>query len=285
MTNAELESLGKVIRYLENSPVGTPLDQSISDLLVPLAVSLGFANGNLLRDALRDNPSLALLRGAKYIAENSGGGGSGGNDYTFTATDGSTYADFLARLHDKQADGTNNYAGITSITWNKLVTAFEVNYANWPDLVEVSFPVLDSLLPGFGDIELHDNPVLTNISLPVLVDGGVAIYVYSLSSIVTLSFPSLVTVGQLYFHDNPLLTTISIPVLATLTSNFTAPGCALSAASVDHILSRMVACNVGTGQTVDLSGGTSSGIANLSVQGAADYATLLSNGATVTLNP
>lgn len=126
---------------------------------------------------------------------------------------------------------------------------------------------------------------ITSITINKLTASVETIDFEGCNDLISLGAPLLTSIRAIYLLNNALMTTVSIPNLSSITVEFLATGCALSAATVDHILRRMVVCGVGAGQTIDLSGGTSSGIAGLSVQGAADYATLQGNGATVNLNP
>ena len=85
------------------------------------------------------------------------------------------------------------------------------------------------------------------------------------------------------FQDCSSLTTITISGLTSLVAGFRAAGCALSGATVNAILARLVSMPTygNAGQDVDLSGGTS---AAPSGQGLVDKATLIGRGAFVTTN-
>lgn len=141
-------------------------------------------------------------------------------------------------------------------------------------LTILSLPALVSV----NDFTVYNNATLTTINTPLLATGG-AFYI-ALNPVLTgLSFPSLTTSAAFYANDNPALTAFFAPNwLPSADVNFV--GCALDAASVNHILARCVAAGL-SGFTVDVSGGTNAAPTG---QGIADVATLTGAGNTVTTN-
>ena len=264
MTNAELELLGKVIRYLENSPVATPLDQSVSDLLVPLAVSLGFVNGNALRDALRDNPSLALSRAVKYVAENSSGDCP---DCPEPPGDRVVWEPSNISINDKLGivafSNTSNLIGITSVEILDSTNEQGYDFENCPDLVSLSFPNL-SLITGRGYIYITGCNALESISLISL-----------LQSSSTNSQP-------ININNNTSLSEILLDNwLPVDTLNYIFNGNNLSATTVNSILARCVANAGYASGNLLLDGGTNAAPTG---QGITDATTLVNRGVTVTTN-
>jgi hypothetical protein len=117
-----------------------------------------------------------------------------------------------------------------------------------------------------------------------------------MSSLTTVSFPSLVTVNGLINITSSAtgsnLTNFSIGSgLKHIGGNVTITGQKLTAASIENILVRLAALDgtsstisYETGRTVNLSGGTSSGLSALTTNASNARATLLARGVTVTLN-
>lgn len=146
------------------------------------------------------------------------------------------------------ADLTNNI-GLTVINCDKLAS--------------ISFPLLSSMTWGYVKVIL--NPLLTSVSLPSLIVAGQAGGWYGLN-----------------ISQNTSLTTIDISSyfptdgeIGTFTLNN------LSAASVNHILSRYVANPGYANGSITLNGGTNAAPTG---QGIVDKATLLGRGVTVTTN-
>jgi hypothetical protein len=149
---------------------------------------------------------------------------------------------------------------VSSATFPALTDAHNIFIADCPNLSVLDF----SLLSTEGGMSMDNCPLITSLSFPSLasMDGGMTI---NFVNLVELSLPQMI-------YDCSF-------------ADFT--GCALSAASVEAILARAVVswdvsiCNL----DINLSGGTSAGLASLSAQGQADYATLIGEGNMIVLNP
>lgn len=165
------------------------------------------------------------------------------------------------------------------------------------NLVNFNIPslkyVIGSFSPG-GFSGSNMNSVITINASSLEFVGSIALGL--MSSLTTLSFPSLVTI-------NGIITITSSTTGSNLTDfsmgsnlkhvggNITITGQKLTAASIENILVRLAALDgtngtisYGTGRTVNLSGGTSSGLSALTTNASNARATLLARGVTVTLN-
>jgi len=203
-------------------------------------------------------------------------------DYSFETNNGSTYADLLSKIGVFAYDNATGLPGITSLTFNKMVSNREgIDLENMPDLTALSFPVLESIVEG-GYFNISGSLQLATCLFPALVSvsGDFSI---SDSLVNELLFPNLTTARHFGFAGNALLSTIYFPNLASLTDGgniFRADGCAFTAATVNHILARLLVCGLTFG-VVDLSGGTSEAPTG---QGIIDKAALIAQGLVVTTN-
>jgi hypothetical protein len=149
---------------------------------------------------------------------------------------------------------------VSSATFPALTDARNIFIADCPNLSVLDF----SLLSTEGGMSMDNCPLITSLSFPSLasMDGGMTI---NFVNLVELSLPQMI-------YDCSF-------------ADFT--GCALSAASVEAILARaVISWGVSTCDLdINLSGGTSAGLASLSAQGQADYATLIGEGNMIVLNP
>jgi len=148
------------------------------------------------------------------------------------------------------------------------------------DFVTINLPSLETA----DYFAFNDNVDLVNLNLDSLVTLGAGdLYGRDCSNLVSLQLPSLVTIsGGVTMNGCVSLTTVSFPLyLPTNGAIINFSDCALTAASVNHILARAVA-NAGyvTG-TIDTSLGTNAAPTG---QGIADKATLIGRGCTVTTN-
>lgn len=168
----------------------------------------------------------------------------------------------------------------------------------------LEFPNLTSLGPD-SQLYLDSLPAVGDLAFPVLSTAG-AIHIANMDTLGTLAFPSLLNCkalqafgsgilfsltapllqtvnGAIYIPNSSSLTTLAFPALTTLDGALIATGCAFDQATVDGLLAMLIGIPAWApaGLTCDLSGGTS---AAPSVTGAADKATLIANGATVTTN-
>ena len=144
------------------------------------------------------------------------------------------------------------------------------------------------LMQTCDTVEITNNPSLASLSLPSLTQlaGGTQYFsIQSNASLVSFSmdsFGSFATVNSLDIKSNPSLTTVSIPmVLPRNGCDMVFTNNALSAESVNHILSRGVANAAYTSGFMNLSGGTNAAPTG---QGITDKNTLVARGCTITTN-
>lgn len=200
--------------------------------------------------------------------------------------------------------------GIASlvINWTTNPEGFDIESA--PDLISLSAPSLTDITGG-GYLYLSGGPVLTTVSLPMLQTVGAGLSIISNPSLTSLTLSALTIVGSggsnLDLHGNTSLVSLALPSLTTINSGIGAnflvngctalvtvslpvfsqtngtdvifSGCALSVASVNHILARCVSNVAYVSGTVDLSGQTP--VAPPSGQGIADKAALILRGVAV----
>lgn len=162
------------------------------------------------------------------------------------------------------------------------LTRFDAN----PVLKYIHLPALESF--GNEGLSAQNNPSLTSIVLTSLVNGGTDNFNISGDvTLTTVSLPAMITCATGLFQSInaagcTLLANVSFPnYLPTNGRNITFTGCALSQASVDHILARAVANPAYVSGTINTTGGTS---ATPGAQGILDKATLQARGVTVLTN-
>lgn len=169
----------------------------------------------------------------------------------------------------KQVTGVGSLAGNVAFP-NNLV------------LNTVSAPVLESVK---GSITVSSNPALTVVALPELKEVFGGISVFNSVALAGLNLPKLVTIsgpGGLNASVAIALTTVALPnYLPTNARPQNFGGCALTQASVDHVLARCVASADYVSGFVTLNGGTN---AAPGTQGQIDKAILISRGVMVATN-
>lgn len=143
-----------------------------------------------------------------------------------------------------------------------------------------------NLLTMAGSLTCSSNPIITSFSFPVLTKAGFTVTFASNSLLRSVSMPAFVTggTGSIGFSmaNCPVLTDVTLTnYLPTNARNQNFSGCALTQASVDHVLSRMVANPAYVSGSVLLNGGTN---AAPGTQGNIDKATLTARGVTVVTN-
>lgn len=211
--------------------------------------------------------------------------------------------------------GFATYADIPGITKIHFLGAASIagfDLEQMADLQELSFPNLVSIDPlntqgGFfycsdspslttvdfsslttigGYFYCADNDSLITVDLSSLTIDGGYLNCSSNASLTTLNLSALTTIGGNFRCSNsPSLTTVDISAITSLSGNVYCSNCALNAASMENILHALVGLGAGyTGKTINLDGGTNAGLSSLSVQGQADYATLVARPNTVTIN-
>lgn len=192
-------------------------------------------------------------------------------------------------------------SNLTTLSFPVLSNAWSFN-CNANAITALSLPSLVTV----GDALVFNGNPIAAVNLPLLSSVGDSLNGYS-TSIATLSLPALATVGGNFnCSGNGLLTSVSLPALVSASGNLfdlhncgalvtldvsswvpqggkttNLSGCAFDAASVEGVLRRFVLAGVATG-TLDISGGTSAGVASLNAQGQADAATL---SGILTINP
>ncbi|WP_396141409.1 hypothetical protein [Flavobacterium sp.] len=126
-----------------------------------------------------------------------------------------------------------------------------------------------------ADISIADNNVLTSINLSGLKDCYSDLLIYSNPLLTNILFPALTNSRNIYINENPLLTTISFPDL-TNSRNIELYSNALSIATINSLLNKMLSVLPSTGKYIDLSGQTPP--APPSGQGLIDKQTLIAAG-------
>jgi hypothetical protein len=129
-------------------------------------------------------------------------------------------------------------------------------------------------------------PALLSISMPALTSIGTFLTLANVAALTTLSLPSIVSIGGAISITAANMTTVVLGTsLTILTSDFAITGAKLTAQSVENILVALAGCTAfAVGRTVNLSGGTSSGLAALTGPAITARNTLLARSVTVTLN-
>lgn len=170
--------------------------------------------------------------------------------------------------------------------WRCLI---EINNADV--LTTLEFPVLETLHPD-AEFVIRGHAILPDLDLSALTTIEEAtLNIRSNTLLESINLSGLVTVGgggasDIIIHSNPALDTIPMGDFTVADgSTIDLHGNALPQSVVEHILARCVASAAFLNGALDLSGGSNFGEAGLSVQGAADLATLEARvGLTVTLN-
>jgi hypothetical protein len=148
-----------------------------------------------------------------------------------------------------------------------------------PVLASISAPMLNVVADQFV---VANNPLLTSVNFPKLTSVQ-STFDASFSGLTALNLPLMTNAGgDFLVNANPGLATLSFPNLIFTVDgsliNFN--GCALTAASVNHILARCMASGL-TSANINLQGGTSAAPTG---QGVADKAALIAAGNNVTTN-
>lgn len=140
---------------------------------------------------------------------------------------------------------------------------------------------------GNQGLNVSANPALTNLMLSKLQTVTGSLNLAGDTALASLNLPALVSAASAFLASLNAagcssLANVSLPLYEPSNGrNQTFSGCALSQASVDHILARCVASAAYVSGTVNLSGGTSSAP---SAAGLVDKATLQGRGVTVLTN-
>ena len=129
-----------------------------------------------------------------------------------------------------------------------------------------------------ADIRIEDNNVLTSINLSGLKECYGNLRIYSNPLLTTVSFSALTNSRSIEIYLNPLLTTVSFPAF-TNSRNIGLGGNALSIATINALLNKMLSVLPSTGKYIDLSGQTP--LAPPSGQGIIDKQTLIDAGNSV----
>lgn len=175
---------------------------------------------------------------------------------------------------------------LTSVSAPVLQNSDGISFGDCPLVTSISFPALTSI--GEDGFEIFSSLGLVSIDLPLLsIDANS--FDMADTSLTSLSLPALVSAGSillsgrsLRIDNNALLVDVSLPVyLPPDGTSVSFIGCALSAASVNHILARAVANAGYVSGVIDTSGGANAAPTG---QGIADKATLQARGVTVNTN-
>jgi hypothetical protein len=179
------------------------------------------------------------------------------------------------------------YLSFTNLT--TIVKEFYLQY-DFPLLNSIDFPMLASV----GIFEFTNLNSLTIINLPSL-QTATRIAISNMPLLTTISLLSLVSVGgTITTSVTPNIESINIGTIGTLKNiggNISFTDIKLTLVSVEHILGVLASLDGtngtttwGTGRTLNISGGTSAGLASLSSQGIIDRNVIIARGGTVTMN-
>lgn len=153
----------------------------------------------------------------------------------------------------------------------------DVQITNCPALVLITLTAVAQI----DTFVVTNCDALPSISFPAVVTVVNGIAIQNCAALVSCDLGTGLYGMVVNFDGNGVLATVALTAFSfTNGTNVTFMNCALTAASVNHILARCVASGLTT-STIDLSGGTS---AAPSGQGILDAATLVGNGCTVTTN-
>jgi hypothetical protein len=146
---------------------------------------------------------------------------------------------------------------------------------------------LNSLAMVGGPFSFASSHLTGPLNLPALetVDGDLTFTFAKMSS---LNLAALQSVnGNIECDSCPNLVTVTMPnLLMQDARSYHFDNCKLNAASVEGILARAMASPGVTGlTTITLDSGTNAGLASLSAQGQFDYASLIVDGNSVSINP
>jgi hypothetical protein len=160
-----------------------------------------------------------------------------------------------------------------------------VAFSNLTVITDISLPALERIGTSLS-VGSTTMPALLTLSLPVLTTIGTFLTLANVAALTTLSLPSIVTIGGTITITAANMTTVVLGTsLTTCASNFAITGAKLTAQSVENILVALAGCtSFAAGKTVNLSGGTSSGLAALTGPAITARNTLLARSVTVTLN-
>ncbi len=174
----------------------------------------------------------------------------------------------------------SNYGELSGITYllGKQAHLTGINIGDSPGPTEIHFPNLVDVDAGnnySGEAVIAAAPGVTIVDFPLLSAVGYRVDIDSNDDLVTVLLPSLVNLGNsnvLLVNNNSKLTTVDISALLPAAgAQLKFDGCALSAATVNHILARCVASAGFNSGLVDTHLGTSAAPTG---QGIADKATL-----------
>lgn len=181
----------------------------------------------------------------------------------------------------------SNSTGLPGVTELSVLASSNregFSFFNCQDLLSLSFPNLVTLSEGaFCQIEQATS--LASISFPLLSSVGADFSIIN-TAVTSLSFPSWVTPGNVSssvtIFGNVGLVNFSFPQFIFRDGKlYEFRNNALSAASVNHILARGVASAAFVSGQLRLQGGTNAAPTG---QGITDKATLIARGVTVTTN-
>lgn len=178
-------------------------------------------------------------------------------------------------------------AGFADLIYEGTSSEQGFDFEGTSDLVSFSAPNL--LTIGFSGLftdlfYFFGNTALISVSAPQLISTVRAINIESNPLLTTVNLQSLSETQRITIKNNPSLQVLSFPALTSMIAgNCNCSGCGLLVASVNAILSNLVSMPLygGSGETVDLSGGTNAAPAG---QGITDKNTLIGRGATVNTN-
>lgn len=181
---------------------------------------------------------------------------------------------------------TGDLPNITELTFNQTEMYGGVVVGGTSSLQKISFPNLvtvNPLVDRSAAFQIANNSALTELLLPKLATMNGLFIIGGNANLTSLDLGSIESFsGNISITGNVTLTTIDLSsFVPTLGNDDSFAANALSAATVNAILSRYVANASFTSGSVDLSDGTNAAPTG---QGLTDVATLTGRGVTVTVN-
>ena len=169
-------------------------------------------------------------------------------------------------------------ANLTSINLSSLTAIYEYCNINDNNVLSVlSFPAL-TITPSNGELSIYQNPVLTSILFPQLVNVS-EINIDENPIITSITFPKLAYVkNELTIQDNLSLTSIGLPLL-TSCRGFYFYGNALPSSQINTILNKLLNVTPTSGKYIQL--GDQTPPAPPTGQGIIDKQTLINAGNSV----
>lgn len=298
---------GAINLLVGSSAYETPFAEDVIDRLGKSVEGSGFMSRGAVAEACKLNPISTLLKWVSFLDAQAGPTPASLPGFV-VATSGdvvllSSPASVAAVVNDllfwndpalsvATADLLTSVGGIVMLNTAPFLTSFRAAalgviggsllYLGGP-LEEIGLPSLTTA----GTIEIAGADSLVEFSLPLITESTGGIFISAAGVLQQVSLPSFTgaTTFGIGINDCPALSQIDLSAWTPPAGGeFAFTNDALSAATVELMLHRFVVAGT-VGVVLDVSGGTSAGLASLSVQGQADYAAAIVATNSITINP